>query len=126
MPLSSYLRDKLLDHVLKGSAFTQPTNVYVSLHTAAPGLAGANEVAGGTYARVLASAAFAAASGGAKASNAALEIAGMPVATVTHVGVWDAASGGNFLWGEAVTSSKTYAAGDVARLNSGQLTFNLT
>lgn len=51
MALSAYLRDKLLDHVLKGAAFTQPTNVYISLHTSDPGTTGASECTGGSYAR---------------------------------------------------------------------------
>lgn len=126
MALSAYLRDKLLDHYLKGTAFTQPTNVFVSLHTGDPGTTGASEVAGGSYARVNANTSFAAASGGSKATNAILDFAGMPAATITHVGIWDAASAGNFLVGGALSASKTTNAGDTFRLPSGQLSATLT
>jgi hypothetical protein len=126
MALSSYLRDKLLDHFLKGTAFTQPTNVYISLHTADPGLAGASEVAGGSYARQLANTKFAAAGSGSKVSNADIEFPLMPVATLTHAGIWDAVSGGNFLSGGALTTPKTTASGDSFRLASGQLSQALT
>ena len=126
MPLSAYLRDKLLDHYLKGAAFTQPTNVYVSLHTADPGTTGASEVTGGSYARQLASSSFAAAGSGSKASNANVDFASMPATTVTHAGIWDAVSGGNFLSGAALAASKVVNAGDTFRLPSGQLTATMT
>ena len=126
MALSAYLRDKLLDHFLKGTAYTAPTNIYVSLHTADPGTTGANEAAGGSYARQIGTSAFAAASAGSKASNAVIEFAGMPAATLTHVGVWDASSAGNFLVGGALSASKTTNSGDTFRLPSGQLTVSLS
>jgi len=125
MALSAYLRDKLLDHYLKGSAFTQPTNVYVSLHTGDPGTTGASEASGGSYARQLASSSFAAASGGSKASNANVDFTSMPATTITHAGIWDSLSGGNFLSGGALAASKVVNAGDTFRLSSGQLTATL-
>ncbi len=119
MALSAYLRDKLLDHYLKGTAFGQPTNIYASLHTSDPGTTGASEVTGGSYARVLVNASFASASGGQKASNANVDFAGMPAATVTHAGIWDNVSGGNFLVGGALGTQKTTNSGDTLRLTSG-------
>jgi hypothetical protein len=121
MALSAYLRDKLLDHYLKGTAFSQPTNLYASLHTADPGTTGAAEVTGGSYARVLVNTSWAAASGGSKASNVNVDFTGMPVATVTYAGVWDTVSGGNFLVGGSLGAPKTTGAGDTLRLTSGQL-----
>jgi hypothetical protein len=38
--LSNYLEDATLRHLLKGAAYTQPTNIYVGLYTAAPTDAG--------------------------------------------------------------------------------------
>lgn len=126
MALSAYLIPKLLDHVLKGASYTQPTNVYVSLHTADPGTTGASECTGGSYARQLANSSFAAASGTTKVSNADIDFALMPACTVTHVGVWDASTVGNFLWGGALSASKSVNAGDTFQLPSGQLTASLT
>jgi hypothetical protein len=126
MPLSSYARDKLLDHLLKGTAFTQPTDVYISIHTADPGLTGASEASGGSYARQSGNSSFAAAGSGAKASNAVIAFAGMPAGTFTHFGIWDALTTGNFLWGGALAASKTLGAGDTIQFSSGQLTLNLT
>lgn len=129
MALSTYLRNALLEHYLKGTAFTQPTNVYISLHTGDPGTTGASEVAGGTYARQLANASFAAASGGSKASNANIDFAGMPAvggSGVTHVGIWDAVSGGNYFEGGVLAAAKVVNAGDTFRLTSGALVASLT
>ena len=36
MSKSNYLENKLLDHALGTTAFTQPTNQYLALHTADP------------------------------------------------------------------------------------------
>ena len=43
MSFSDYLENKILDHVFKGTVFTQPANLYVALFTAGP-----NDVGGGT------------------------------------------------------------------------------
>ena len=126
MAISAYLRDKLLDHVFKGTAFTQPTNVYMSLHTADPGTTGTSEVTGGSYARQSVNTSFAASASGSKSSNAAVAFAGMPAATVTYAGFWDASTAGNFLWGEILTASKTTAANDTLNFASGQITTTLT
>ena len=50
---SNYLENKLIDHVMRGVAFTTPgVNIFVALYTAAPGEAGGGtEVIGGAYAR---------------------------------------------------------------------------
>ena len=49
----------------------------------------------------------------------------MPACTVTHIGIWDAASSGNLLYHGAVSSSKTVASGDTISLAVGQLTVTL-
>lgn len=116
MAVAYYLGNKILDAVFKNTSLAI-TTAYISLHTGDPGLDGSNEVTGGSYVRKTST--FSSADGNATANTAAIEYAGMPAATVTHVGVWDAESGGNYLWGAAVTASKTYGAGDVARLSVG-------
>ena len=117
---STYLGDALLDHVLRGVDYTPPTDVYVSLHDAAPGRTGANEITGYTGDRKLAS--FAAASGRTSSTDTNLDYEGMPSTTVTHYGVWDAATGGNFLYGGPADSSTSVNAGETFRLPAGELT----
>ena len=121
MTMSAYLRDKINDHWCKGASYTPPTNLYASLHTADPGTTGANEVAGGSYARQLCNS-WNASSGGNKTNSADILFSGMPAATVTHVGLWDASSGVNFLDGGALGSSRTLQAGDALRIAAGQAT----
>ncbi len=123
MSISDYLELQLLDAVFRADAFGLAANPYVSLHTADPGEAGANEVAGGGYARQ--QAAFDVAAAGATANSAIIDFTNMPAETMTHVGVWDALGGGNFLWGGPLAASKTTGAGDTFRMPAGDLDVTL-
>jgi len=97
--------------------------VYISLHTGDPGTTGANEVTGGSYARE--SAAFSQASSNpTTASNSgAVQFTQATGAwgTVTHFGIWSAASSGDYLGGAAVDVSKAIVLGDIARWEIGGL-----
>ena len=133
MPASTYLANALLDHVLRGVAFTPPTDIFVSLHTADPGLTGTNEVQaaawpayaradakqGGTLADAFAAAASKASDNANVLPYAANDGAG--TVTVTHFGLWDAASGGNFLIGGAMTTQKAVDVTDELKVAVGQL-----
>lgn len=124
---SDYLENKLLDHVFKNTAYTQPTNLYVALFTSAPSDAGGGtEVSGGAYARVNCNAWDAAASG-ALDNTSAITFAQATAAwgTVTHFAVIDATSAGNYIvWG-TLTASKSIATGDTAQFAAGELDITL-
>lgn len=125
MSFSNFLETEILDHVFANNAYTSPTNVYVSLHTANPDEdASGAEVSGGGYARQAASFAV---SGNTATTDAAVEYptATAGYGTVTHVGVWDAASAGNMLAYAALTASKTISTGDVFRIPTGDLDITL-
>ena len=109
-----------LDHALSVSAWTMPTAIYVSLHTADPSGTGASEVTGGTYGRQ-GDTAFSAAASGASDNDSDIVFTLMPAATVTHVGLWDAASSGNFLWEGALGAPKDTNAGDTFTIAAGDL-----
>lgn len=102
--------------------------VYVGLFTAAPTDAGGGtEVTGGSYARKSTAAAdWNAASGNpASASNAnaiTFVTATGSWGTVTHFGLFDAATTGNLLRWAALTASKTIGSGDTASFAAGALT----
>lgn len=119
---SNYLETAILNHVLRNTAYTSPTSVYVSLHTADPDEDGSGaEVAGGGYARQVAT--FNAPSGGQVANSADINFTNMPAATVSHIGIWDAASNGNLLYGAALSGgSEVVGAGNTFTIPSGQLT----
>lgn len=84
----------------------------ISLHTADPGTTGASEVTGGTYARV-ATTWGAASNGSSVGSQVTLNVpAGV---TVTHWGLWSAATGGTFEYGGALATPEAFgAAGTLA------------
>jgi hypothetical protein len=124
MSKSDFLENKLLDHMLGKTAYTMPT-VYVGLYTAAPTDAGGGtEVSGGAYARVATTGAtWNAASAGSSSNAAAVTFptASASWGTVTHFGLFDAASAGNMLrWG-ALTTSKTVGNGDTPSFGIGTL-----
>ncbi len=122
MSISNYAENKILDAVFNNTSYAV-TTPYVSLHTADPGETGASEVGGGSYARQ--SASFGAASSGAVSNDVAITFTGMPIATVTHIGVWDASSSGNFLWGGALAASKSVGSGDTVTVPIGDLDVTL-
>lgn len=123
--IADYAEAKLVDHVLGTTTFTKPTSVFLSLHTANPGETGTNEVAGGSYIRLAITFGAATVGGGVATSNLTLDFTSMPAATVTAVGLWDASTVGNFLWGGDLASSKTVNSGDTFRVSSGNVTVTL-
>lgn len=116
--LSDYAANKILDKLLRNTDFTV-ADQHISLHTADPGVSGGSEVTGGSYGRQ--NATFATAASRATTTTALLEWLNMPGVTVTHVGIWDAATAGNFIWGGALAASKTVNAGDTFQLPTGDL-----
>lgn len=120
---TDYLENKILDHVLRNTAYTSPTTVYVALCTSTPtDSAAGTEVSGGSYARTAAS--FAAASSGSIANSSAVTFptASGSWGTVTHFEIWDASTSGNRLYWGALTTSKTPTSGDVVSFAIGALT----
>jgi hypothetical protein len=134
---SDYLENKVLDHVLTATAYTQPSTRYLALFTNTSTNAAANLEAGiltdevttsGTaYARKTVT--FAAASGGTSATNATVtfDTATSSWGTITHVAVVDGSTrgAGNVLFYGAVTTSKTIDNGDTFQVTSGNLTISL-
>ena len=124
--ISDYLEKKILDYVLRDTADWAPAAVYLALHTADPVDAGSGaEVSGGSYARQATAFDAAHATGGNTANTDAETFTVMPACTVTHVGVWDAASSGNLLFYTAVDTSKAVLAGDTISVAAGAITITL-
>jgi len=125
LSFSNYLETELLDHVFANNAYTSPTTVYVSLHTANPDEdASGTEVSGGAYVRQAGSFTV---SGNTATTDAAIEYATATAnyGTVSHVGIWDAETSGNMLAYAALTASKTIETGDVFRIPTGDLDITL-
>jgi hypothetical protein len=125
MSFSNYLETEILDHVFGGSAYTAPSTLYVALYTATPNDAGGGtELSGSGYTRK--SAAFTT-SGATTSNSGAVEYnaATGSWGTITHIGVFDAATSGNLLAYGALSASKAIGAGDVFRIPAGDLDITL-
>lgn len=103
----------------------RPTEWHVALYTAAPSdTGGGTEVSGAGYARQ--SATFTV-SGNEATNSGALEYATATsdYGTVTHVGIFDAATSGNLLAYATLGTSKVISTGDVLRIPAGDLDVTL-
>lgn len=129
MGLSRYVHRNLLNHLLKGTAFTQPAHIYAAAFTVVPnsqGLGG-TEVSGGAYARVLHDVWNAASDADPAICTNDGEIE-FPQATanwgtVVYIGLYDAETDGNFLGGGAVL--KSIENGDQLIINDEGLSVSL-
>ena len=125
MSFSNYLETEILDHVFGGNAYTAPATLYVGLYTSAPSDAGGGtELSGDGYARQTATFTV---TGDTASNGAAIEYATATASwgTVTHIGVFDAVSGGNLLVYGTLTTSKLVDSGDVFRIPTGDLDISL-
>lgn len=128
IPLSKtdVAENAVLNHITGKSTWGAVT-ARVGLFTAAPSDAGGGtEVSGGSYARVTTAAGdWNAASGGSTSNANAITFptASGSWGTVTHFGLFDAASSGNLLRWAALTASKVIGSGDTAAFAAGTLVF---
>ena len=120
--MSDYLENKVLDHILGTTAYTQPTTVYVGLSTAsfADDHSG-TELSGSGYARQ--SASFNAAASGTADNSAAIEFPAATASwgTVSHFGIFDALTAGNLLIHGSFTTAKAIGSGDILKISAGDL-----
>lgn len=119
---SANVATPLLNAVARATNWTAPVANYAKLYTGDPGATGANNAAVGSTTRVVLTWA-------APSSNAVALTTTFPVwtnggtsETLTHIGVWDAVSAGNFLYSIALTSSQAWASGNTFTLTSGSIT----
>lgn len=123
MSLSNTFETNVLTWMFTASAVTRPTAWYLALFTSNPAEDGSGtEVSGTGTAYVRQSVSFTV-SGNTASNSAAVEFptATASYGTVTHVGVYDASSGGNLIAYAALTTSKAIDTGDVLRVPSGDL-----
>lgn len=122
--ISNASSDNLLAALLKATAYTGPATIYLSLHTNDPGITGANELTGGSYARqaiVFNTPLFQ-----QTANNGPVGFSGLPIATVAYVGLWDAATNGNFLWAGTMTASIATVVGSAIQFATSAITARLS
>lgn len=136
---SDYSETNIIQTTLRGVAFPVPAGIYVAMFTADP--TDANLTAGEVtvaampaYARQNAAAAgtidtgWAAPANGVSSNAKVISYAannGAAAITATHIGLYDAATGGNLLYHAPLVSSKTLQIGDVLSFGIGTLTVTI-
>jgi hypothetical protein len=127
MSFSNTFETRVLTWVFTSDSATRPTAWYMALFTSNPADdASGTEVStsGTAYARQ--SATFTV-SGDTASNSAAIEFptATASFGTVSHVGVFDASTGGNLIAYAALSTSKAIDTGDVFRIPSGDFDVTL-
>lgn len=139
MAFGQSFRTDILDYIFNGGTLRAPGgNVWISLHTGAPGVNGAaNEVTGNAYARKATTAAdWGAATVATPATISNSTVLTFTTATpsgwgtVSHFGVWMTSavtvSAADFIDGGALTASQAVGANQTPNFPIGALTFSLT
>lgn len=135
MPFSQYLSTAVLDW-FKGTSFPAAgSNLFISVHTADPGVSGTSAdvtasirgVAGRVSVSGSSFTAPTAGGGGFQIQNTNIiqitaSAANGGTIRVTHFGIWSADSGGNFLCSGALTAGVDVLNGDTVQFNANALT----
>lgn len=128
--LSDYAEQAVINALLRGTNFTAPTvaSLRLALFTADPTDAGnLNEIPTGTwYSRQLTGAWTAPSPSGSNQTSTNVASVTFPAVTgsaitITHLGIFDAATAGNALFTSPMTSPKTMQPGDVLSFAPGTL-----
>lgn len=132
MNFTDFLENELLDHVFGGADYVRPATLFLALSTTTPNDDGTNftEPVGGSYARKSVTnnaTEWPAASGGTKqnANTQTFVTATASWGLVTHMGIFDASTGGNNLAIGPLTVPKTIDSGDTAAFPATDITITL-
>ena len=129
---SDFSEQKVLNALLRKTAWTTLGDPYIGLHTSAsgPGDTGANEITGNGYTRKLAAFSAPTEDGvGYKCVTSADVL--FPVATgstwgeIGYISVWNAETEGNCLFVAAITVPKTIGVGDQLKFTAGDIAIKL-
>lgn len=134
---TNLLLTKQMNEILKSETFTKPTNLYIALFTTAPNASGTGGIEVSTsssgYARIAVprdSANWAGPDSSLSYTNINDIVFGTPIAnwgTVTAVGVFTEQTGGDLLFVNSLTTSRTINNGEGApRFVAGNLKFSPT
>lgn len=131
--LTNYTENNIINHIFRSGSFTKPSALYVGLITSlTDGEAGTyTEPSVGSYARVARAPLDAnwssSTTTGTTANTASIQF---PAATAdwgtcTHMGIWDAATGGNLLIYAPLVAARTITTGTTPSFGAGALTFQV-
>jgi hypothetical protein len=124
MSLTNAFETHTLQYLLTTDSVTRPTSWYIGLFTSDPtdtGSAGTEVSTGTGYARTAVTFTV---TGDTASNSAAVEFpaaSGGNWGTISHIGVMDAATGGNMIVHSALDTAKAINDGDVFRIPTGDL-----
>lgn len=122
---TDYYEDKLLRTTFQNEPYSV-AQTYVSLHTADPTDAAADtELTDSGYVRIAGAWNTPVLGAGTVSNSSDLEFPAIADAgpfSVTHIGIWDAITGGNLLIYAPLTTAKVFSQNDVPRFPIGSLT----
>lgn len=126
--LSDYAENLILNWLMRGGTSNgqtdAPSSVHLALFTAAPSdSGGGTECSGNGYSRQSVSFDAATGTGGTTSNSGAVTFtaSGGNFGNVTHIGIFDASSGGNLIWHGAMAASKQVNAGDSIQFATGSI-----
>ena len=126
MSFSNTFETHVLNYVFTTTSVTRPTAWYIGLFTANPTDTGtgATEISGSGYTRKAATFTI---SGNAATTSGAIEFdaATGSWGTISHIGIFDASSSGNFIAHSSLSASKAIGTGDVFRIPAGDIDITL-
>ena len=127
MPLQTAYANGVVNALLNGSTFPTYATFFGALFSTSLTLDNTStftgEISGGTYLRQEVTASFGAAADGAADNDAVIEFTLMPATTVHAFAVVTSSSvGGQIVWQNTLTASKTVGAGDTLRFAVGSIT----
>jgi hypothetical protein len=124
MAMSTANADAILNALLRNVSFAGPAALFLSIHSSDPGATGASEFTNYTGTRP--SVAFSAAASGTITSSNQQDYTSMGATTITHYGLWSAASGGTFQFGRPLDIQRTTdATGQTLRFLTSGITIPL-
>lgn len=125
--LSDYLENALLNHILLGTSYVPPTSIYVALYTSDPTDADiGTEVSGNGYARQIVTFTQPLNGQATNAEDIVFPVAELDWGIITHIGLRDAATGGNLLFYSPLPTPVEIRSGDqlVIRANDLRISFD--
>ncbi len=127
---SNYLETAIINATLRNTTYTSPANVYVALFTTDPtDAASGTECTGTSYARTAVSTTggFVAPTNGvtSNVADVVFPTAGGAWGTITHFGIFDAATVGNLMYHGALTAPKIVANAETFRAVATSLVITL-
>jgi len=116
--LSTHAANRALTWLMTGSSVARPVSIYVGAFTSP-----STEVSGNGYARQTLTFSNGSNRGVSNTSTASFTASGGPWGTITHLGLFDAATGGNLLWqGPMMSGAKLIENNDTLDVRAGNVT----